>query len=48
MDVRGTLLMCRFLVVARRDLPEGLLALENIFVAGLAFLAAVADGVCLS
>jgi hypothetical protein len=35
-------------MVARRDLPEGLLALEHIFVARLALLAAVADGICLS
>ena len=30
-----------------RELPEGLLALENILVALLALLGTVADGVCL-
>jgi hypothetical protein len=40
--------LCRCSVVAGRDLPEGLLALEHILVACLTLLAAVADGVCLS
>jgi hypothetical protein len=45
---RATHLMCRCSMVARRYLPEGLLALEHIFVASPTLVAAVADGVCLS